>query len=293
MISITKKSLRELANNDWDQTLITINFRKIDYLSRVAETAINFPNFSYLVKPCWELKQQVAFWIYCSALAFQFWELDIDGGLKKYCYGNMTGSTAMFRCLRDNWIDGELPLSDVSYVLSNSPNSNMRIEIAIELSSEKKKLYEIAEILIARATRGQVSVSDASLLVDAFPKSFSDPYLKKAQLALTAIASLVYESMGVPVNCDLTALADYQVPRVLRALGIIEYSPKLATLVDNQIELEVNGCLERAIRAATIVSVENIANRFNRPEVIIDNILWQSQDLAKSTKFHLTQTTFY
>lgn len=287
----TRQSLIELAQLDWNESLITIHQGAIERLDGITGTGL--PSFTYMVNPEWSLRQMAAYWVYCAAQAFQFWDLQPDGSLNKYHYQHMTGSTAMFHCIRDHWIEGCLPERRVESAFWGAPAITSRIEIGVELSSQQDKLYELVDSLVDKASKGVLSVVDAALMAESFPASFTDPYLKKAQLALTAIGSLAQEHLGVEVTCDLTAFADYQVPRVLRSLGVIEYAPELAELVDSGALIESDSGYERAIRGATVVAVDRMANQCGCPAVVVDNMLWSSQELAKGALFHLTETTYY
>ena len=91
----------------------------------------------------------------------------------------------------------------------------------------------------------------------------------------------------------LTAMADYQVPRVLRALGVLEYCPSLADRINRHDLLEEGGPEELAIRAATIIACEAIAAHTGGTSADIDNLLWLSQDIAGDAPFHLTETPLY
>lgn len=286
-----KISLIELATADFDPSLVYLNEDQITRFE--LQGTPTTPTFTYMVNPEWRLIEMVAYWIYCSAQAFRFWELGADTQLKKYHYAGMTGSTAMFRCIRDHWIDGILPHDQVTSAFTGAPDATNRILIGIELSAQRERLYEVAGSLIAKGRAGRLSVDDAAYLADLFPQSFNDPYLKKAQLALSAAGGLVTEIMGVNLQYDLTAFADYQVPRVLRALGVIGYTPELANLVDGRKLIPAGSALECSLRAATIVAVERLSQRTGIPTVIIDNYLWQNQHLAKCDNFHLTETTAY
>jgi len=61
---------------------------------------------------------------------------------------------------------------------------------------------------------------------------------------------------------DLTAMADYQVPRVLRALGVLRYG-------------------------------EALAAKYGVQAALVDSMLWSAQNIAGTARFHLTETTYY
>ena len=92
---------------------------------------------------------------------------------------------------------------------------------------------------------------------------------------------------------DVKAFADYQMPRVLRALGILDYTQSLADAVDRGVLIPILSAGERAIRAATILACEDIAKVTDATPADVDNLLWQSQGAAGQTLFHRTRTTWY
>ncbi len=98
----------------------------------------------------------------------------------------------------------------------------------------------------------------------------------------------------------LTAFADYKLPQLLRALGIIEYSPDLANKVDNQELLPAGSPDEVEIRAATIYSVnelakQSLASGFDVKPCQIDWWLWELSHETDYEKLphHRTRTIFY
>ena len=131
------------------------------------------------------------------------------------------------------------------------------------------------------------------MLADAFPVAFGDPYLKKAQLAVSMYAGYL-RNLGQSVStAGLTAMADYQVPRVLRALGILTYAPALATTIAERRPVAPGSSEESAIRAATVIACEAIADHLGVTAADVDNLRWLSQGHANDAPFHLTLTTRY
>lgn len=99
---------------------------------------------------------------------------------------------------------------------------------------------------------------------------------------------------------SLTAFADYKVPQILRALGILEYSPTLAARVDGLEEIPAGSPEEVEIRAGTIWGVEALVNalhRLGRPVIAqeVDYLLWEmSQGEVEGMRpYHRTRTGFY
>jgi hypothetical protein len=99
---------------------------------------------------------------------------------------------------------------------------------------------------------------------------------------------------------QLTAFADYKLPQVLRALGILQYGPELARTVDHQALLQPGSPEEVEIRANTIWAVETIRRELgkmgkNLKAHEIDWLLWtMGQDEKYRAKpYHRTKTIFY
>jgi hypothetical protein len=124
-------------------------------------------------------------------------------------------------------------------------------------------------------------------------------FLKRAQL----LAADLVASGAVPPwsNMEsLTAFADYQLPRVLRAFGVLDYSPDLARRVDAKIEIAAGSAEEVEIRAATIQAVEGLVEAMrslgaNVTSAEVDYRLWHAAqgELPNDRPYHRTRTIFY
>ncbi|NOZ06077.1 MAG: hypothetical protein GXP41_06955 [Chloroflexi bacterium] len=98
----------------------------------------------------------------------------------------------------------------------------------------------------------------------------------------------------------LTTFADYQVPRVLRDLGILQYEPALAEMIARQRLIHSGSEAEVEIRACTVWAVELMIREFASrgvpmTAVALDWILWNlSKNPAyQASPHHRTLTTFY
>lgn len=128
------------------------------------------------------------------------------------------------------------------------------------------------------------------------------PLYKRAQITVVDIAgSLDFQGYGEFFDLDqLTAFADYKIPQVLRALGILEYSPELAARVDRQELLEPGSPEEVEIRAGMVWAVELIRRQMNdlgRPLMAYELDWWfwnlgQSK-LPEERPYHRVRTVFY
>lgn len=103
---------------------------------------------------------------------------------------------------------------------------------------------------------------------------------------------------------ELTVFADYGLPKTMRHLGILRYSPSLGNKVDSQEIIPSKSAEEIEIRAATICAANSLIESINRYIDIkanseravnalhIDYKLWAESRNIKSAH-HLTPTTDY
>lgn len=241
------------------------------------------------------------FLVVMGSLNFRFWSVSPDGALLRYKRGAQTGARALWGAFEEHW-EGDSkeffkrlksPKIGFSQIFGNIPEPLDRVDIleSIEDSGELSSLCMNLTVEIVKAKAA--TLEHASSLAEVLPLAFSDPYLKKAQLVLSMFAGFL-RNQGHHIDIsDLVAFADYQVPRVLRALGVLQYSSDLAALVDGGTFIAEDSPEEKAIRSATIVACEHIAQAAGATAADVDNWLWQSQNIAGASSFHLTPTTRY
>lgn len=240
------------------------------------------------------------FLLLMASINYRFWRLTA-GRLSRYSCMGETGARALWLAVEAAWgadevspdgLASRLAQRGVQGLFGDIPDADSRATILTEvLTGDIGALSTalVATILERRA----VTVNDAAALAAALPMSFADPYLKKSQLALSMFAAHL-RGIGQAIDTsDLTAFADYQVPRVLRAIGVLRYATGLASKVDSGIPLAPCSPEERAIRAATVLACEKIALHCKTSAADVDNLLWHAQHLAKDSMFHLTPTTWY
>lgn len=255
-----------------------------------------------------------AFLIAMDVLNYQFWDLAADGSMVRYSHNGKVGALAMQSVFIDCWskyipaegpdnlavacavrgMKAELEMHDLQGLFGDIPAASSRLELLEEVLNAER-LLSAATYLVARVeNEDQLGWGDAALLAYLFPKCYEDQYLKKAQLTLMFIAA-EWRAMncGRQVALDVSAAADYQLPKVLRALGVLEYSTYVASLVDQERTIEANSDIERAIRAATLHACDALATQFGVSIEAVDFWLWQQRNVAKTDKFHLTRTTSY
>ena len=117
-----------------------------------------------------------------------------------------------------------------------------------------------------------------------------DIFLKRLQLLIMQI----YRKTGKFADeiHRLTVPADYQIPKILRHYGCIQYDEELSNIVDSEILIPKGSAYETEIRAATILACDKISVLSDTNNVIVDNFLWQSRKISDKP-FHLTITTDY
>lgn len=98
---------------------------------------------------------------------------------------------------------------------------------------------------------------------------------------------------------QLTCFADYRVPQLLRALGILVYSPELAATIDARKEI-LPSEVEIELRAATIQAVEKMIDVLRAKSIPLlplqlDWLLWERGEasLDQLAPHHRVTTIFY
>ncbi len=121
-------------------------------------------------------------------------------------------------------------------------------------------------------------------------------FFKRAQLA----TSMIEGRLGGGVFRDLeqlTAFADYRLPQVLRALGLLTLDPRLARTVEDGMQLPYGGEAEVALRAAAVDGAERLRDATGASIAVIDHFLWrtavQLEVEGKVPAFHRTRCTDY
>lgn len=258
----------------------------------------------------------VPYFIVMDVLNYQFWDIDTEGSFVRYGHNGAVGAMAMQAAMRQLWgtaLDGALEqgltlraqvervvcalrsrieTEGVGFVLGDIPSTDSRRALLLE-ALDVEKLVAISEFLVARVKgTGELGWADAQMLAYLFPQCYADRYLKKAQLTLMFIAGESWAS-GLPCRLNVTAAADYQLPKVLRSLNILNYSADLAESIRTRRRITKDSVEEKAIRAATIIACDRLAEHFDVSIEEIDFWLWVNRNVDREALFHLTETTDY
>jgi hypothetical protein len=280
--------------------------------------------------PPWDLEHHfcdgsertVAYCLLLDALNFCFfpeprWEVVVGGK-------QLQGYYALAAVLKQAFGDGS-PIDDFAYLaridaktvhrllqgpipIGQIPLLEKRGAILREIGRQVTSLYggrpaRLLEISDGRAQRL------INLIVESF-SSFRDEaryakrriaFYKRAQIFIADLfASFQGSSFGTFCDLDrLTAFADYKLPQILRAEGILSYSKQLADRVDHKEWIEAGSPEEVEIRAASIVAVERLRQELaqqgrNLLAIEVDWLLWNAaQHHPDMPPHHRTLTTFY
>jgi hypothetical protein len=120
-------------------------------------------------------------------------------------------------------------------------------------------------------------------------------FLKRAQIAAhdCGMALGADAPAGLRDRSGLTAFADYKVPQVLRAEGVLVFRPALAETVDRRLELAAGSEEEVEIRAATVVAVDRLAALMGTEPCAVDTLLWWRGQGLRVPPYHRTRTIWY
>lgn len=157
------------------------------------------------------------------------------------------------------------------------------------------RLFDNGNGFVERLVSGFPSFND-SAVIDGQKAVFN----KRAQLAAAEIQGrFLSEGKVAFTDADnLTAFADYVLPKGLRAVGVLEYSPSLASRVDAGVLIAKNSREELEIRAASIHSFDRLLRGINsrRDKKInalhLDYAIWAGFR-KQPGRHHLTKTIAY
>lgn len=184
-----------------------------------------------------------------------------------------------------------------------------RLEHAREVGRRLLEKWDGDFSNMLRAAEGS-AVSLTELIVETFP-SFDDTAIyrgrevklyKRAQiLPVDLMGGMKDEPLVQFHDIDrLTAFADYKIPQVLEAHGVLRYSPDLEALLERQEGLGTGDPREVEIRAAMIWAVELIRRSLqamgrSTPPFELDWMLWNlgQEPVENERPYHRTRTVFY
>lgn len=294
-----KSEVLSVCNSWYNPSLVKIDQHAIESLpvGEVVPPPVGDTNLEQLETNV-DLHAAAQFAVAMNSINYMFWSKTNENEFIRYQHNGAIGALAMTEAFKNAWMDPSSaitaarnghPLSeaDVVAIFGDIPDPSGRAVILNEVLLGGK-LQQIADEIVHH---NEFNTELASHLAHTFPQAYGDEVLKKSQLAVSAIWREA-RIRGFDGECDLTAFADYQIPNVLRALGILKYSDELANKIDQGMLIEEHSPEERAIRSASILAIEDLSKAQNVSVADVDFWIWLKRKEPK-TPFHLTNTTAY
>lgn len=189
------------------------------------------------------------------------------------------------------------------------PLLEKRLEHAHEIGKTLLKKWDGDFVNLLRAAEGS-AVTLVELILENFP-CFDDvtiyrgrevKFYKRAQIlpvdlmgGMPSEPLVQFHDIG-----ELSAFADYKIPQVLQAHGVLRYSPELVALLEREEKLVPGDSAEVEIRAAMVWAVELIRRGLAEagrtvPAYELDWMLWNlgQEPVQNERPYHRTRTIFY
>lgn len=226
---------------------------------------------------------------------------ELIAGSINYCYWygvhdirpNNCSSTLMYDCV-NKAVDehGTTLYKTIPYLLDLLTINRFPL-----LEERKRHLYELMESRMAESLPYTIASKEVdpeiqfTTLVKSFQGYASDIFLKRASLFFIQLHR-IFGWYDDTLMRTLHVPSDYQVPKILKCFGCMEYLPELTTKI-NRGSLIPKGSLEEIqIRAATILICNRLKERTGLNISDIDTYLWTKRKLTNEP-FHCTITTDY
>ena len=255
---------------------------------------------------------------------------------EKFKIGPWTGSMAMAYCFQREFGNNPITADDIFRICETSAAMEKFFsgDMKLPLIWERRAMLGGAASIVDRHYNGDpLNILIAAnyrcfgdgcgrkrgvvdILIEDFPIAFGGDchdfgganqlvFAKRAQLW-----PLLYQGRALDSDAlrplddveDLGIPADYQVPKTLRYLGILEYEQESAGMVDSNQAIRRLSPFELGMRMATVAAAVKILEAVNalRPEILprwtmveLDYELWSAGRAAKNVPHHLTLTTDY
>ena len=299
-----REGVLNIAQSWHEPHLVAVDLEKIKQIPKGEIQSPDSTQISLDIAQQTPLTDATEFAIAMGAINHMFWALDDKGQFVRYEHSGRTGALAMSHAFEQAWQDRNSPirraidysepltLDGIHAVFGAIPDPEGRRQILNEILLSYE-LAAVGEQVENMAQKGHVfDTSFAAQLADLFPLGYADEVLKKAQLATSVIWRSARVRGYVCPPCSLTAFADYQIPNVMRALGILTYSPGLAQKIDAGHLIQANSIEEEAIRGASILAIEALSQAQDVAVADVDYWIWLKRK-EPQTPFHLTLTTYY
>lgn len=232
--------------------------------------------------------------IMAAALQYCFWEVHQTKGLIRYSKDNKSGSEIVNDLISDH-VNFSVNINKNPFIIDSTHFLNLEhFPLGVERLRDVQEIaskFDPRDLIENIIDLNKVTVHQAFILNKLF-QTFEDPYLKKAQLALSFIVGFLNKKGYKIDQSELTIFADYQVPRVMQQIGLLKYDNLVHNVIENNGLILENSITEKAIRSATVLVGENCSNLFNVPSASIDKWLWLQRKTC-TLSHHLTITKRY
>lgn len=243
----------------------------------------------------------------------QQWKVQIANGEKRtgywaLVYALQRGVRENRRLLDPRWLRS-MTDDDTACLLRGIGTIPLLHQRTLALRELGRELRDSSSLLELVLQSGGEVVAFIDTVIDRFPL-FRDEsvyrgrrigFYKRAQLLVHDLSLVLSHFNLRPFsNLDyLTAFADYKIPQLLRALGVLHYDETLAFVIDREQSLQQGSAAETEIRGATVHAVELLRGELRRKgfsltSAEIDNILWtEAKRRDLKNPHHRTRTTYY
>lgn len=261
-------------------------------------------------------REKLHFLVLLNAISFCYWgepkwEVEFEGN-------TYDGAQAMMTALGKAYQQSSLLLEPRAWMAMRREELEhiLRGNVEIPLLDERlAHVREVGAVLFEQFDGSFMNVINEArgntaqlvlLLSKRFP-SFQDyrvyqgqriDFSKRAQLLTSDIAHM-FPGLIKGVH-ELSACADYKLPQVLRRYGVLEYSEELQQHILAKKEIEEGSEYEVAIRAATVLAVEQIKEQFllrgkEFTSMEVNDYIWLlgQKKLPQDERYHRTRTTSY
>lgn len=310
MLNEIIKSCEYVVNNSKS---VKINETKLDefiYTIKNVKTGhwLSFSPYNLL-----DLKVEtiINFLLVYESIDFSFWgnpkwTIDTDSGKED---GSIALLYAILKYVKDN------NSTDFSNITKDEFKKILKGNVEIPLFEERYNIIKNVSKIVNEKMNGNfyTFIKDITTDIELFEviikcfKNFKDErtynnenvyFYKLAQLLTSDILHIRELKENIKVDYShLVGCADYKIPQVMRGLGILEYSDKLASIIDNKKEIELNSEYEVEIRASMLIVIDTIKEKLENKfySIDINDYIWtQGRNKSLNLKpYHLTRTINY
>ena len=205
-----------------------------------------------------------------------------NGNTEKWAVKN-SGAKALleyFDDLKAKGLLGDAPdMAQLDASLQDKPLSGVRQKIMNETlgTAASFNVHKIEAQTMQYSGGYRFDMKTVETLSEMFPTAYGeDPFRKKAVLLCLMVAGHL-RSRGVQVDLqDLIVPADYRIPETLNAAGVIEMSDELVSRIEADELFNEDDPAVKAVRAASVVAVEEICKQSGLAIDQIDLALWMA-----------------